>query len=741
MKETFVPGCIQACNTLEGQEHRFSSLKNHSSYRYMKIANKDEATMIPKGQNYVYNKKGGLRNRIVSKKPRCKDGGCTFKLSLFLSRKDNLWYLGWNTERQRDTISCCHTNHYPIHPSDLFVSNRKHLSEECHKVVEQHLLNGFNVQAIFKLVYIQFKINLLPSVVNNMRNQILNEMYFLMDIHETDQHSAAQKLVNLLKNADNVSYIFLKHHITSGFVTYTKEERKKVTLDSTTSKELDSWREELRLEETDEILVSCAWCHDDEKRKVNMFPEYLSFDTTFGLNRQRRSLFLAVGTDGSNKVFSAFRCWMPSKQKSAFYWTISQAMPFLFGKSLAGRHKVISSDSELSLVEAIKGAINSPNSHFSNAKFRSDYFHFFELKWKKLIGILNTSDSTFSREANIVKVWIKSWFRTVQTEEELGISYKELRSYLRRKENILGRTFTVEIQKVLNSVMASKNDLLHCAFMTKTSFGFLGSSIVEAMNYSIKNKGLFSIESNMNISHSTLCQLKQSENKTAKDNQALGNALNSTHRYVSVNIDQFLDKYMLDLTAKNFDARSLYYVRQKLDEHLSFWVMRKQIHDKDPHGTPNSPVTSFDRVYEVSIIGNFITCTCGYVHQYMCPCRHVLAVLSNEDCLVPPLFHYRWWKQFTYFYHRHFEDATTINDLNDKLKNWISFIKTNAFHSNGEYKGCYIDDERILKLQTAHNERDEVYQTMEKLLEYAIQHDQYRETVNCIYLLRMEVMK
>ena len=127
-----------------------------------------------------------------------------------------------------------------------------------------------------------------------------------------------------------------------------------------------------------------------------------------------------------------------------------------------------------------------------------------------------------------------------------------------------------------------------------------------------------------------------------------------------------------------------------------------------------------------------ITCTCGYVHQYMCPCRHVLAVLSNEDCLVPPLFHYRWWKQFTYFYHRHFEDATTINDLNDKLKNWISFIKTNAFHSNGEYKGCYIDDERILKLQTAHNERDEVYQTMEKLLEYAIQHDQYRETVNCI---------
>ena len=79
-----------------------------------------------------------------------------------------------------------------------------------------------------------------------------------------------------------------------------------MTLDSTSSKELDSWREELRLKDTDVILVSCAWCHDDEKRKVNMFPEYLSFDTIFGLNRQRRYLILAVGTDGSNKVFSAF---------------------------------------------------------------------------------------------------------------------------------------------------------------------------------------------------------------------------------------------------------------------------------------------------------------------------------------------------------------------------------------------------------------------------------------------------
>ena len=163
------------------------------------------------------------------------------------------------------------------------------------------------------------------------------------------------------------------------------------------------WRKELICDEqSSEILVSCAWCHDHEKRKISMFPEYLAFDTTFGLNRQHRSLFLAVGIDGRNEIFSAFRCWMPSKQRAAFFWTISQAMPFLFGSALRGKHKIISSDSELSLVQAIKGSINTPSSQFTNAKFRTDYFHFFEIPWKKLKASIDSSDEIFLVASDIV---------------------------------------------------------------------------------------------------------------------------------------------------------------------------------------------------------------------------------------------------------------------------------------------------------------------------------------------------
>ena len=444
VNDTFLPGTIQASNTLIGQEHMFSNSKNQSSWSRMKIANKNQATLIPRQSRYVTKKKGGVRNRIQSIKPKDKCSQCDFALNIFLSKKDERWYLSWDNRKWNPLPpSPCHTNHYPIDPSHVSIGQRKHLSDECLKFVEENLINGMSCEVIIKLVYLRFKINLRTAIVKNMRKEILDEMSFLDDNHELNPSSAAQKVVNLLKKSENVSYIILKHHLTSGFVTYAnskakqgsgnkdqEEGRTRVSMDPNTTLEVESWRRDLKFDDSEEILVSVAWCHDEEKRKVEMFPEYLSFDTTFGLNRLRRSLFLAVGTDGHNKVFVAFRAWMPSKQKSAFYWTIAQAMPHLFGQSLCGKHKVISSDSELSLVEAIKGAINTPGSHFAKAKFRSDYFHFFELRWKKLIGLIDNRKPDYIKCVGYIKYWIKTWFNSVETEEEFKISFTHLEIFL-----------------------------------------------------------------------------------------------------------------------------------------------------------------------------------------------------------------------------------------------------------------------------------------------------------------------
>ena len=724
-KDTFLTGTIQASNTLLGQEHFASHSTNHSSWSRMKIANKNEATLIPKQSRYLNKKKGGVRNRIVSIKPKDKGGECGFSLNIFLSRKDSRWYLSWDNARANWSSPPCHTNHFPIDPSHVSISQRKHLSDECRKLVESHLINGMSVETIIKVVYLRFKINLRTAVVKNMRKEILDEMSFLEDNHETNPSSAAQKVVNLLKKSENVSYIILKHHITSGFVTYTKQqgEGTRISMDSNTLLEVECWRRDLKMDDSEEILVSVAWCHDEERRKVEMFPEYLSFDTTFGLNKLRRSLFLAVGTDGYNKVFVAFRAWMPSKQKSAFYWTIAQAMPHLFGTSLCGKHKVISSDSELSLVEAIKGAINTPNSHFANAKFRSDYFHFFELRWKKLIGLIDNRKSEYISSVGYIKYWIKTWFNLIETEKEFQTSFSELEYFIQEKATVLGETFIIEVKKILHTIMSAKVDLLHYEFRKKTTFGFLGSSIVESMNSSIKKSGLFSIEGTMTLSHSTLMQIKQTEMRSEKRNIELASSINTTHRYIKIDIDKYLTKYMVDIAAKNFDSRLLYYVR-KISS-FEYWVMRKTIHD-DTEGSCNaSPVTKFDKVHVVSIDGQFISCSCGYVNQYMCPCRHVMAVLKEEHNINYTLFHYRWWKQYDYFYLKNFTensimDDPTIVSLCKKLKAWITFTVSNGFYGNGEYKGCYLENNVVDELKIMELQDDEVHDTMKKLVYYTM---------------------
>jgi len=61
--------------------------------------------------------------------------------------------------------------------------------------------------------------------------------------------------------------------------------------------DIEAWRKALKLGDDEDILVSFAWCHDEEKIMMVMFPEYLCTDMTFGLNREQRNLVTFVGCD------------------------------------------------------------------------------------------------------------------------------------------------------------------------------------------------------------------------------------------------------------------------------------------------------------------------------------------------------------------------------------------------------------------------------------------------------------
>ena len=209
------------------------------------------------------------------------------------------------------------------------------------------------------------------------------------------QLSAAEKLIRLFENMNDVSFVYVKHKINSGFVSYTKDRNQSTNIQAFSDTEnnclaheieIDSWRKSLGLNENREILVAFAWAHDLELRMLQMFPEFVAIDGTFGVNRQRRSLLTATGKDSENKSFIGFRCFMPSKQKRAYSWAIGKAMLFLVGESMQ-YNQVLTCDMEQALVDSILEAINNPTSHLRNSKLRLDYYHLFEHKWSEYVSI------------------------------------------------------------------------------------------------------------------------------------------------------------------------------------------------------------------------------------------------------------------------------------------------------------------------------------------------------------------
>ena len=93
-----------------------------------------------------------------------------------------------------------------------------------------------------------------------------------------------------------ISYVYVKHDVDSGFVTYNKSHTSKYATASTAElaktlkeeqlKDVQKVRQGLKLDGSNKILIAISWLHDQEVRKTKLFLEYIVADATFGLNRQ-----------------------------------------------------------------------------------------------------------------------------------------------------------------------------------------------------------------------------------------------------------------------------------------------------------------------------------------------------------------------------------------------------------------------------------------------------------------------
>ena len=145
--------------------------------------------------------------------------------------------------------------------------------------------------------------------------------------------------------------------------------------------EVESWRKLLKVGNTNTLLVAFAWCHDDELQNAIKFPELWACDTTFGVTKEQRNLFLVAGIDGNNKVFTIFRCFMPSKEARAYNWALRIAFKNLVGEQALSFNQCIASDAEEAMYGHVRGMIHNVP-YFNKSHHRLDKFHLLTKEWK-----------------------------------------------------------------------------------------------------------------------------------------------------------------------------------------------------------------------------------------------------------------------------------------------------------------------------------------------------------------------
>ena len=82
-------------------------------------------------------------------------------------------------------------------------------------------------------------------------------------------------------------------------------------------------RDDLTNTSTGQILLITVWTNDNARRKLDMYPEFVSIDDTEGTNAEERPLHDWCAKDGNNKVFPFLLAIIASHPSFMFPFTPS----------------------------------------------------------------------------------------------------------------------------------------------------------------------------------------------------------------------------------------------------------------------------------------------------------------------------------------------------------------------------------------------------------------------------------
>lgn len=390
-------------------KHQIPGSKKQSEHRRSKNDDTLDGPLLGDGSSS--DASSNPQRKTTSVRPTCATELCTFSFTAFCSAVpgcEGKWYIASSTKKKKKDTCFMHINHLPINSVHLR-QNVSAIPESLIEEIKLKVRSGVTPMAIVNEIQNKNQITISLQQVYKIKQEIVDDL--IRNAGDKPSYSAAERLIQVFKTYNDVSYIYVKHDICSGFVTYTKsrgtlQEESQIQCNDSdqaaTSIEIESWRKELKLGENNQILVAFAWSHTEESRKFCMFPEFLALDLTFGVNRQKGPLLVISGVDGHNKSFTAFRCFMPAKTKIAYKWAIHSALPFVVGQKAVDLVQCITSDNE----EAIGRAIEESKQHIgglpAKVRHRLDFYHLFIQVWNQKCNAPSNASPILRSALNII---------------------------------------------------------------------------------------------------------------------------------------------------------------------------------------------------------------------------------------------------------------------------------------------------------------------------------------------------
>ena len=644
---------------------------------------------------------------------------CNFHFTVVYSTSHKAWFLKYENTRSRH-CSFMHTNHLRVF-SDHISCPKLQIPVQVTQYITDSIDLYQTTTQISSSITKHFNINVNDTTIRKMRMNLVHALF--EECGTNPSGSAADRLISIFQADNKISLIYIKHKYDSGFVTYRKKWGENVSCVPLTPNSLSSehlrnvqdWRKELRLNDSNDVLVALAWAHDEEIRMATMFPEFFAADMTFGVNKQQRDIFLFAGVDGNMKTFSAFRIFMPSKQRVAYDWAINHAAVHLLGSRTLLHNRCISTDNEEALVSSINSAINTPNSPYKFSKHRQDQYHLFNQDWIKKVLIMHAHGTEGAKVLQNMTGWIKTWFHSVETRYEYESSYGLFQMYYKQKKAVLGTNCVFHINRLLGRLNAHVRSFVHYEYVNVTTLGFKGDSIVESSNQSIK-QGPFSVATAMEMDKSASVQAKKVEYLSTRRDKHNASSIGTSLLWINSDIAKHLTKYAAGLGCSLWDRRTEYYFcrNEKSSMKYSWYVISRVNYDRanqpwigdtctNDIGTP----PSFMRVRTVGICDDgYMNCTCGFPSQYMMPCVHICSVLNDTKFFKPNLFGIRWWKQFNYYHKKDYGIALAPKSV-VVMEQAHSDELANGWLPCGDFRGVHvgIDSDFISEVQRSSYKR------------------------------------